>query len=128
KGTCRLCLHPKSLCKSHVIPEFLYRSIYDLEHRMWVIDTDHEDRLGTTRSGIWERLLCEECERKLRDWEDYANRVIYGPEPLQVKEYPGLLLYNGIDYRKFKLFQFSILWRMGIAHANVVTSTTALNR
>jgi hypothetical protein len=127
-GECRLCLEVRPLCESHVISEFLYKRIYDSKHRIWIIDPNNPEYIGTIFKGIWEPLLCEICERKLRDWENYASRVIYGPEPLLVDNYPGLLLYRGIDYTKFKLFQLSLLWRMGIAHKNVGPKTSAANR
>lgn len=124
-GKCRLCLKERDLCESHIIPEFLYKAFYDDQHKFWVLDPEHEDRLGKRFKGIWEHLLCQGCERKFRDWEDYASRVLYGPEILKVREYPGLLLYEGIDYRKFKLFLLSILWRMGIAHQTLLKASGA---
>jgi hypothetical protein len=111
---CRLCLQEKPLCQSHILSEFLYKSFYDSQHRIWVLNLEDE-RLGKIRKGIYERLLCEDCEKLLSGFESYADRVINGPEPLLVKESNGLLIYTGVDYVRFKLFLISLLWRMGVA-------------
>jgi hypothetical protein len=36
---CKLCRLPRQLRKSHIIPEFMYTSMYDDKHRFHVVST-----------------------------------------------------------------------------------------
>ncbi len=54
--TCALCLE-RPLRDSHVIPEFLYKSIYDEKHRFYALAVGEYP--GYEQKGIRESLLCE---------------------------------------------------------------------
>lgn len=112
---CALCLADKPLRNSHIIPEFLYRALYDDKHRFHALTTraDTKDRLE--QKGARQRLLCAECEQRLSVHERYASQLFNGGAGFGCKRNGNLLSLSGIDYRQFKLFQLSILWRASVS-------------
>jgi hypothetical protein len=84
--------------------------------------------------GLVRKLLCQECDAKIGKWEDYARKTLYGnslgPDirkqelGISIADQLGLRDTNAkyfrdlrevsIDYKKFKLFALSILWRAGL--------------
>lgn len=114
---CRLCLRQRDLCNSHVIPEFFYEqmNLYDEKHRFIVLCTEPDKHRSTEQKGIREKLLCHQCEGKLSEWEDHARRVLYGGECIEITTNDPKGIECTVDYAKFKLFQLSILWRVGIS-------------
>jgi hypothetical protein len=79
------------------------------------MSNDPESIPKRQRKGIYEELLCEDCERKLRDSEDYAAKVLNGGVLISLQQLPDRILVGNIDYAKFKLFQLSILWRSSVS-------------
>jgi len=116
---CRLCLKPKELKDSHIISEFLYGSIYDDKHRMMLLDlskkTNKRNKI-ILQTGVREKLLCGECEEKLSKWETYASKIIFHNVPKSPNDLNNIAVWSGIDYKTFKLFQLSLLWRAGISN------------
>jgi hypothetical protein len=111
---CALCLEEKSLCDSHIVPEFFYKSLYDDEpKRYFGISTEADERIDIRQKGIWEKLLCKDCEQRFSKWESYAKRVFY-PEPAFQRRQDRLVILD-VDYAKFKLFQLSVLWRASVS-------------
>ena len=111
---CILCKENKSLRESHIYPEWLYRPLYDDNHRFFVLSTDANKRRGTRPKGIYERLLCHEYEQRLSRWEGYARNVFH-ELPLKVIEDNGSVVFSGLNYDSFRLFQMSLIWRASIA-------------
>jgi hypothetical protein len=75
------------------------------------------ERRGIRRRGFWERLLCLDCERRIGRWESYFADFSFqrGVRPKPVIRGNRLLRVSGLDYRQFKLFHLSILWRSGVS-------------
>jgi len=117
KVKCRLCLEEVKLCNSHIVPEFFYeqQALYDEKHRFKVLSTKSDDSPKNHQKGIREKLLCKACEGKFSRWENYARRVIFGGRPSEISHHSRRGIECIIDYRRFKLFQLSILWRVGIS-------------
>ena len=112
---CRLCLKEKELLKSHIIPEFLYKPVYDDLHRLTVVSTGPFDKIKYEQKGYRERLLCYDCEQLLSPLEDYGRRVIYGGGETETIVFENEIKVRNIDYKKFKLFQLSLLWRASVS-------------
>ena len=129
---CRLCLEEKSKLqkKSHIIPSFMFKPLKRdksfVEFTTKHIDEGKEPR--TRFDGPHQGdLLCHDCETKLLSgFESYSSNLLYGgaitPERLLPKaesrsEHLRLphLVFSNIDYRKFKLFLLSVLWRSSIS-------------
>jgi hypothetical protein len=116
EGTCALCLNERPLVRSHVLPEFLCEQTYTAKHAALSFNSDLA-HVRILKKGVREPLLCVGCERILKEYEDYfaidwlqARRI---PNPLP--EGAVELRFEGLDYRRFKLFHLSIAWRTGVA-------------
>lgn len=109
---CRLCKRGRPLLRSHTIPEFLYRDLYDAPHQFEVVHLHSGESDRRLQKGVRERLLCQGCERALQKYEHYAARELRvlrdAIQPLSGYRFT----FTGLDYAKFKLFQLSVLWRM----------------
>lgn len=111
ESRCALCRKVASLRNSHVMPEFLYDSVYDEHHRFLQVSTDHSERTISRPKGLYERLLCGACESRLEVWETYAARVLKGGVELEFKNEDWGFTVRGVEYAPFKLFGMSLLWR-----------------
>lgn len=111
---CALCKHPKQLRKSHILPEFLYDPLYDEKHRFNVLTIRLEETNRIEQKGVREKLLCDDCELLFSRYERYASLVIKGGAPNVAHRRDGSIIFlSGLDYKQFKLFQLSLLWRAG---------------
>lgn len=112
---CRLCSMEKNLEKSHIIPEFFFKPVYDGLHRLNVISTIAEEINRFEQKGLRERLLCHDCEQVLSPFEDYARRFFYGGVELQMTKDRNPISIKDVNYHKLKLFQLSLLWRASVS-------------
>lgn len=112
---CALCLEESDLRQSHIIPEFMYKSLYDEINRFHVLSVIPEKSNWKEQKGLRERLLCGKCEQKLSVWERYASLVLKGGIPLTHRREGSIIHLSGVDYKQFKLFQLSILWRASVS-------------
>jgi hypothetical protein len=106
----------KALRKSHIIPEFIYSSLYDEKHRFHEISTDKNKKNKLPQKGVREPLLCNDCEQLLSKHETYASLVLNGGYSLKARNEGRLVYLEGLEYSKFKLFALSILWRAGVSN------------
>jgi hypothetical protein len=111
---CRLCADPSDLCRSHILPEFLYRPLYDDKHRFSVV-TKGTHGIQYKQRGLTERLLCRKCEQFFGRNERYASEVMTGRLGHSFEKRVRYIEIDGIDYQRFKLFQLSILWRASVS-------------
>jgi hypothetical protein len=131
-GTCRLCLQEKALLKkSHIIPEFMYEGLFDENHKMYSFKPQErakgEGYVKRPSSGVYDRnLLCASCDNVvLGKYETYGHKALYakslppgtGPTKTRFRTNEGLVgdHVKNIDYKNFKLFLLSILWRASIS-------------
>jgi len=113
---CKFCAEERPLCKSHIVPEFLYKSLYNSKHEMMGIGPAHKSGHRLVRSGVYERLLCSDCEH-------YFSINFEQPFKLTwVDNYPYPKVWNEkeiycaqFDYVSFKLFHLSVLWRAAVS-------------
>src|SRR5580700_1257902 len=111
---CRLCKSPGVLRRSHILPEFLYRPLYDEKHRFFVVTAGIDGQRYAQR-GFTEELLCDRCEQQLSRYEKYAAEVMSGRLKHHYRRRGSRITINDIDYARFKLFQQSILWRASVS-------------
>ena len=122
---CRLCLKNKTLLKkSHIIPDFMYKELFDDIHRLHEVRVTEagqlKDRIKQT--GAYEgNILCFECDNeRIGSVENYARKVLYGGTAISVvneRNQHGMTstLCKEMDYSKFKLFLLSVIWRSSIS-------------
>ena len=111
---CKLCHLDKKLCKSHIIPESAYGSIYDDKHRVLEV-SNLQKELPKHQKGLREPLLCKDCEQHLNKYESYFADMWFRNQLIPTHLSEELKTISGLDYKRFKLFHMSILWRAGIA-------------
>jgi hypothetical protein len=114
-GQCRLCHTYTNLCKSHIIPEFFFKPMYDLDHEYYIMTNDLEKPTQTNDIGIREYLLCSKCEAFLNRYENYVSKLFFGGCRFQSSATQKEYTLSGVDYAKLKLCFLSILWRMSVA-------------
>ena len=123
RGYCRLCLEETELRKSHVLSEFLYELTYERfdreqpkQGRMLKVPADTDEKLSYLQKGLRERLLCGGCEQYLnRVGEQYASKVLKKMDETEISAGERSTLVTGVEYRPFKLFLMTQLWRAGAA-------------
>jgi len=110
---CKLCRKLAKLSYSHILPEFFFSSVYDDLHRTMLVSSSKKEQL--IQKGVREYLLCQECETKLSRYEGYAVSVIKNIPSFEEDVSGSFIFSNDIDYKLFKLFQLSILWRSSVS-------------
>ena len=125
--TCHLCLKEKPLLKeSHILSNFLYKPFRGEDNGMISVDRQKK-KSKQVYTGEFERdILCADCDNRIfGDYEGYASQIINaGPTGVPgikttiFKDPSGIELYakiEGLDYKKFRLFLLSLLWRVSIS-------------
>lgn len=105
----------------------MYKGLFDENHKILVSKVNPLKKEKLQSDGAYEKdILCFECDHDIiGKHEDYASRAIYGgkvnnavqPQFEKMKDPQGLkiLRVKQLDYRKFKLFLLSVLWRSSIS-------------
>lgn len=114
-ASCRLCRLVLPLCKSHIIPEFIFSKMYDKKHHILEMFDVKEGKFHLIQKGETERLLCRVCESKLNKFERHSRRLFVDALPKPNPPQNRLITIPNLDYRLFKLFLLSILWRASIS-------------
>lgn len=115
-GICALCRMERTRQQSHIFPEWLYDDLYDDLHGYRVQSTAQNANSPRRRKGVYERLLCPECDQcRLGRLDDYAAKVFKGGVEIEVTDKPSCLIVSNLNYATFKLWQMSLLWRCGIS-------------
>jgi len=124
-GKCKLCGEVKELCnQSHIIPNFMYKDLFDEKHRAHVIKSQKGSvqQIGYRQSGEFDKnILCQKCDNEILGKLDrYASLILFDgyPKILENRVSPNGMRFTycaEIDYKKFKLFLLSILWRASIS-------------
>lgn len=107
---CRLCKSRSDLQGSHIIPSSFYKEMEDDNgirsryERLSRIESPQKEQ-----GGIKELLLCSICEGHLSKYETYSIPI------LKIIKQNNKLENYTVDYKKFKLFALSILFRSPLA-------------
>lgn len=135
KEECKLCGCESRLCRSHIIPEFLYEKIYDRSpKRFWYLRmSKDETRKKIEQKGLREYLFCKKCEKKLSGYEKYAAEIIYAKNrksPVILKNKASnknitVYQFEKFDFKMFRLFLLSIIWRISISKEKFNTISIA---
>lgn len=115
KSVCRLCLEEAALCKSHIIPEFLFKPLYNEKHRFRELIDVRAGRLKIGQKGYTEPLLCAKCESYINGFERHVRRLFTDPLPPGGATTPRLREFANLGYAPTKLFFLSVLWRASIS-------------
>jgi hypothetical protein len=116
---CALCHKSGPLCRSHVIPEFLFSTLYDTEHRFIEMTDVANGIVRKGQKGYWERLLCSSCESRLNQYEKHSRRLFVDPLPPHIANSRRIREHPRLDYSLFKLFCLSVLWRASVSSISI---------
>lgn len=112
---CRLCFKREAIENSHIISKFLFKPLKEDEGKFYLLRAGKKSKY-VLQDGPKERMLCQDCEQKFGRWEFYWRQVIFSrPEDgdfgFRIQEGREGILITGLDYKKIKLLQLSLLWR-----------------
>jgi hypothetical protein len=110
---CALCREERPLRKSHVIPEFMFRPLYDEKHQFWSVSNIVTKSNRLFQKGPREKMLCDQCEQRLSRYESYANDVFFRNVATEPARTRTGFSFTGLLYKPLKLFFMSLLWRLG---------------
>jgi hypothetical protein len=123
---CRLCLQDRKLVKSHVIPEAFWRVMRDeVEGAPWLVSGADGVHAQRSHIGVYDQgILCDECEPKFGDLDDYGIRVLlkdfdreFKPIFLDTMFPPRIAGYESttVDQDRLLRFLVSVLWRASVS-------------
>lgn len=94
----------------------MYKSMYDKSNRFYCVSSMSKKANTQKQKGEWERLLCSACEQKLSKYERYASLLLKNEMQTAIRQGKNVIEISSVDYKLFKLFQISILWRASISN------------
>lgn len=112
---CKLCLKDLPPRKSHIIPEFLYKPLYDEKHRMHVLSINAKRPKPREQKGLREKLLCDDCEGYLSKLETYACEAFYEDNGVEALHEEKFVRVKNLNYKQIKLFLLSVVWRASVS-------------
>ena len=112
QSVCALCLQPKELRDSHIIPNAYFKAMKrENSGKLVAFDSSDESEARQSIESWYQKLLCHECEQRFSRWEtssiETLRRTAQSIE--QTGNHGGLI--KSYDYSTFRLFLLSILWR-----------------
>jgi hypothetical protein len=111
--TCKLCGKNRELRYSHIIPEFLYKPLYDQKGRAFIADSRFLSR-EYLQNGLREYLLCDVCEGDFGEVERRVSETWDLPASSDVSVY-RLPVPSFTD---LKFLWLSVLWRASVSTLN----------
>jgi hypothetical protein len=122
KSVCKLCKLNPPIQNSHVIPEFMYKPVYDPKHRFVPISTSDFQPPKIEQKGFREPILCPACETKFSQWEGALKttlNAIYTRNPKVLAAENGeVLVLKSIDGNMLRIGILSILWRLIVSEGD----------
>lgn len=116
-GVCALCIEPKVLRKSHIIPNAVFRRIKHAQNSAQLLQFDDSEHTPVQHSQeSWrEYLLCADCEQVIAENEKYGLDLLRGSDGSKTYRHSEGVTFRAHDYRRFKLFLTSLLWRAAVS-------------
>jgi hypothetical protein len=100
---------------SHVLPEGVYRPVYDRETRKALHIDSETRRLRETQKGLWQYMFCRDCEVFFAEIETPFLRYWNRPETFPEKFVGPYYTLPDFDYENTKRFLLSVLWRAHVS-------------
>ena len=116
---CPLCLENKPLQVSHVIPNTFFKRLKKKDGRAIQSDMRHSTNIHKTQESWSEKILCRSCEELTNEFDSYVAAFTYNPKRVKVKvDKSGTKYrtYSNVNYKKFRLFQLSLLYRAALSN------------
>jgi hypothetical protein len=118
KGTCKLCGNFGELQYSHIIPEFLYKPLYDKIHR--AIQFRHRNVLNKSylQKGVRDWILCKSCESRVNDNIEKPFRAFWTERILKCDIRNNVIIISG-NHDVIKKFILLNLWRASVSNHDI---------
>ncbi|WP_436323324.1 hypothetical protein ACSEYT_06785 [Vibrio cidicii] len=109
---CRLCNTQADLQRSHIVPSSVLKSVKAGESQLYVFEENTKPVYRNVDPK--EKLLCRDCEQFLSSsYEQYGTGLTKNPKNvIKSKEH---IEFKKFDYKKWYLYNLSILWRASIS-------------
>ena len=125
--TCPLCLNrvEKLHKRSHLLPEWMYKDVYDERHKLVNVDFKNE-YVKKEQKGIHDEIICPTCESESQQYDRYASLILTKRSPTSI-EYSSITriqnerVHNGelckyshwknINFHKFQKFVYICILR-----------------
>ena len=113
---CRLCGKNKELANSHIIPKCFFMYLYPEGDKRSLIMISKKYHSKKSPIGIYEKLLCFNCEERLGVFDGYAKKLLLEKKSGHLQKYKddAYIIYK-YDYFKLKSFFLSLLWRASVS-------------
>jgi hypothetical protein len=117
---CRFCGVERALIKAHIVPEAFFRALHDGSG----VPQLHTNTPGAYPKrapvGVYDKsILCRECDNRFSPWDNHAQQVLLRDfaETLAIFHEGTKIGWriDRFDYRLFRLFFISLLWRASIS-------------
>ncbi|WP_426112404.1 hypothetical protein [Massilia sp. PWRC2] len=113
---CHLCHLDRELRNSHIVPEFLYKNLYNDKGHLMAINGVGSRGWAPLQNGLKQQLFCENCEQHFNNYfeKPFLERWVRGkplPETWNDMEF---VQWATFDYSAFKLFHLSVLFRASV--------------
>ena len=117
---CKGCSQDKKLIKAHIIPESFFIGHRTAKESPLLISNEAGIYPKKSRIGVYDKeILCNECEGKFQDVDNYGQTILLKNEDSHVKLTKNDKIFgyqiNGVDYQRLKQFFISVLWRASIS-------------
>ena len=121
QGYCKFCGKYTKLVKSHIIPKFLYT---DSNNSKKKVSVDTKTKKTTLyQAGIWDNILCEDCERLTAIYDnEFLNFINLDFNKFIFSKSDNEIIYkissDNYNYQNLRKFFISILLRCSISKKN----------
>lgn len=118
---CKNCGQNPAIRNSHILPEFMYKNLYNHKRQLAGISPSNKGNLRFKQSGTKEPMLCTGCELELSKVEKYSAellRQLKSDGPMTVpttKLNERLVEVSGYNFQYFKRFVLSLFWRASVS-------------
>lgn len=116
---CHLCRTEARLCRSHIIPEYCFKNLYDEKHHFIEMYDVRQERIRLGQKGWSEPILCSACEALFARYERHCRRLFADPLPPIRPGTKRVLDIPRLDVARLRYFFLSILWRANEARSAV---------
>lgn len=111
--------------RSHIIPEWMYKDVYDKNNKMINVDINRMSK-SKKQKGYYDEIICTACEEKSQKYDHYASLILterskQSPEYLAIdrkinkqpvrKELHSYSHWKNIEFHKLQKFVFICLLR-----------------
>lgn len=113
---CRLCHLDRELRNSHIVPEFLYKNLYNEKGHLMAISGVGGRGWAALQNGIKQHLFCEDCEQHFNKYFEtpFLEQWVNGKPLPETWTDMSDVQWTKFDYGTFKLFHLSVLFRASV--------------